>query len=304
MTLDAFAMATLAAHQKLELNNVMLALETARLLTDALEFRSDPGVWAMVHGAGLIWHLEELHPFILANANLLELTDDGPADLLDSLRLAELMTSLLGGTPKSVFRTTKVVSVAAGVRHATPGDPVLATASGQMGPLVRWSSGREGFITAGHVAQSAQGPVTDANGVRIGTVLWSNDPALNPTTKGEVDAALVEFTPGASGQFGPRSTIVPAGGDPLRIVSSNSTANLLAACSRIQLGATNAHYADCYLTDRRITNPGDSGGLVETNGDVAGIVIGAFSRRDMSVIQSVGYQLAQIRMRSGHMVMT
>jgi hypothetical protein len=36
---------------------------------------------------------------------------------------------------------------------------------------------------------------------------------------------------------------------------------------------------------------------------VAGIVIGAFSRRDMTVIQAVGYQLAEIRVRSGHMIM-
>jgi hypothetical protein len=87
-------------------------------------------------------------------------------------------------------------------------------------------------------------------------------------------------------------------------VSNNSTANLFAACSRIQLGATNAHYADCYLTDQQITNPGDSGGLVVANGRVAGIVIGAFSQRDMSVIQAVGYQIRQIRARSGHMVVT
>ncbi len=301
MTLDAFAMATLAGRTGTR-SDAMRALDMAHLLSDALDHRADPGVWTMVHGAGLIWHNDRLHPLILGDANLIDFSGSDPVGMSDAPQLRDVMANILGGAASSAFKEVMVLGVAAGVRHAAPGDPIQATGSGQIGPLVQWGSGREGFITAGHVAQSATGPVNDGAGTRIGTVLWSNDPALSPSSAGDVDAALVEFVPGIPRNVVTRATIVPAGGSSIRVASSRRGANLLAACRRVQLGATNAHFADCYLTDQRITNPGDSGGLVECNGDIAGIVIGAFSRRDMTVIQAIGYQLSEIRARSGQMV--
>lgn len=302
MTLQAFAMATLAANGTLDFNQTINAANTAEWMSDAMQLRADPGIQTIVHGYGLVYADDALHPFLLGDRNLLQTGSDDPMPLSEVRVMSELLGSVMGGVADFPFDKIRVLTAYGGQRFANSGDTIGATSAGKVGPFVRWGTGRRGFVTAGHVAQAAHAPVHNDAGGRIGTVLWSNDPATQPTTHGDIDAALVELDPHVPWSGPSQAVVVPAAGDILQITSNGQSANVLAMCSALQLGAPVATYADCYLLDQIIAAPGDSGGLVTAGGNTVGMVVGGYSGRDMTAVQAAGYQLSEIRSRSGHMV--
>ncbi|WNK00635.1 hypothetical protein L2D14_04230 [Thalassospiraceae bacterium LMO-JJ14] len=219
-----------------------------------------------------------------------------PVERVPSVRGA--LDALLGKEAAEVAGELNVLPVSLGFRHANPGDRLINATSGRMGPHVQWGSGRQGFLTAGHVAQSVGTQVTDDQGGPLGTVVWSNDPALVLSGQGDIDAALVEFQSGFRARTG-RTSVVPAALDVLTVEGSYARAALFGKFAHVSLGNALACYADCYATERLITQPGDSGSLVEVNGGIAGTVIGGYIRRDMTLIQDIDYQLGVIASRAG-----
>jgi hypothetical protein len=303
MTLETFALATLASRSMPLDDNLMRNVEMAAVISDALQARGDVGTQRLMPGAGLWLNSRRgtLSATVLADRSIVQTDSDEllPIDQFPLLR--DALGSLLGGWPEDFAAELCVLFVAQGNRHSAPGTKVLSTTSGRVGPHVRWGSGRQGFLTAGHVAPTIGAGVTDANGVSLGTVLWSNDPALAPSTNGDLDAALVAFGPAYRAATG-RSPIIAGAGDMLTVASTRQQAAVLGFFDHLRFGGAQACYAQCYATETKITILGDSGGLVEARGDVVGMVLGGFIRRDMTVVQSVGYQLSEIRRRSGHMI--
>ena len=250
-------------------------------------------------GAGLCRDGSRIQPTILADRSQLHSDAIDPVPLDGEPRVRELLAVILDGWPEDFDAELRVIGVKDGFQQANPGDRLTGTRMGRMGPHVRWGAGREGFLTAGHVAPG--GPVDDSGGATLGSVLWANDPAAGPSTAADVDVALVEFASSLSAG-GRMIAYSAAVGDTLTAAVTGSSSDVLGFFEAVQLGAAGAVYSKCYTTETMFTANGDSGGLVENGGRVVGMVIGGYSRRDMTLVQSIGYQLGEIRTRSGHMV--
>jgi hypothetical protein len=300
MTIEAFALATLASRRDAG-TDLMRAAELATQVSDALHASSESLIQRMIVGAGLCRDRSLLAPTILAHRAFLPSVSEELLPAYELPGLQEALTYLLGGWTEELRATLRVLLVADGDRYSNPGTEISGTSKGRMGPHVRWNSGRQGFLTAGHVASSAGAVVTDTHGTTLGTVDWSNDPALAASTSGDVDAALVTFHSGFSAATGRASVVAPMGA-ALTIASTGQQADVFGFFDTVRFGSAQACYAECYVTEVNISRPGDSGALVEATGDVAGMVIGGFVHRDMTVVQAIGYQLSEIRRRSGHIV--
>ena len=299
MTLETFALATRARIDMEDDSVLMRRVEMAAWVSDVLRISED--AQRLMPGAGLCLDGRWLFPTVLAD----RATIGGESDELLPVRqfpgLLDVLGSLAGGWPQGLAEDLRVLPVAEGELHAAPGSELLGARSGRMGPHVHWGSGQQGFLTAGHVAPSAGTSVTDTSGAALGSVLWANDPALAPSATGDLDAALVAFDPAHSATTG-RASFVAGAGEVLTVAATNQQAAVLGLFGDVKLGAAQACYAQCYATETRITQRGDSGGLVEARGDVVGTVVGGFVKRDMTLVQAISYQLSEIRRRSGHMV--
>ena len=303
MTLEAFALATFDEGESR--SSIMKAIENTRLLSDATRTLGFPEARLLVHGVGLIrnQYRNELRTLILGNKAVLQIETEEPVDGSEVGPVRDLVLELLGEDANQYIDRASVLAVDHGYLQVRPGDTVFGSHQGSVGPSVSWGGTRQGFLTAGHVAQLTGGPVSDQSGSLLGSVVWTNDPTLNPSNMKDVDTALIESYPQISLHGSGQPTSIAGAGDHLSIVSNGKNANVLAFCDYVQLGSPVATFGDVYLTDRAATAPGDSGGLVEnSSGDIIGSVIGAYNGRQMSVIQSIGYQLREIRSRSGHMV--
>ncbi|WP_172328340.1 hypothetical protein [Mangrovicoccus sp. HB161399] len=297
MTLDAFAIASAAGRVPEDQRRIFTRLGLSHALAGAVSARGPSELAHKVAGAGLciaggeIFSLvavpEEDYPRVPRPDAL----DDLPflADVPDvALALSELL-----GLPAGPFgHDAKVLALGRGERQAAPGDRVSAPGTGRLGPAVTWP-GAIGFLTAGHVAPSAGAVAHDASGAVLGHVVWGNDPARSATGLADVDVALIDTgaAPAASA-----AAAQPAAGAAVTIAGSGLSGTVFGFCSFLRFGGTATVYADVYLTGSIISAAGDSGSLAaDANGDVVGSLVGAYSGRNMSVIQSIGCQLAAIR---------
>jgi hypothetical protein len=299
VTLASFALAT-RARLGFEVFSAR-DLGMAELISDALMVRGGSDAGRHLPGVGLWLDDGQLFPTVAADRSVVDhdTNDLLPIDRTPAVR--EILGSLLGYWSDELEQQLRVLPVTEGILQSYPGTKLTCTTSGRMGPHVRWGGGKEGFLTAGHVAQTIGASVSDSSGQTLGSVLFSRDPALAPLNWPEVDVALVEFAsahPAATG----RSSIRVGAGDLLGIAATGAQSAVLGYWGHIRLGAAQAIYAECYATEQRITQSGDSGGLVEAQGDVAGMVIGGFAGRDMTVVQAIDYQLSAVRFLSGCMI--
>lgn len=293
MSIEEFALATGG-------EDALRLARNAHIISDAIQFHGDAAIKDLFRGAGLCgtdadgYEGEHLSPTVLYHSE--EGSHSTEGYLFDALR------TVLGGDLE-LLKGVRFIPVSHGFRYSNPGSEVIGSSPGRMGPHVRWPSGRAGFLTAGHVAQQRGGTVTDQAGGRLGTVVWTNDPALARSGSPDVDVAVCAFAPGHNATVG--TTMVVAGsGQTVRVASSGSSCNIFGFFGYVDLGSPSAAYSDCYATRKGIASPGDSGGVAETPAGILGMVIGGFVQRDMTIIQSAPYQLAEIRRRSGNILIT
>jgi hypothetical protein len=303
MTLESFALASRERGFTTESASFVRYVDMASMVSNALQRHGNAQIERMLPGAGLWSDGSQLRPTVLADRAALR-SGYGDADLLPAVQIPEILevfSAFFGGWPLDLANELRVLLVTQGEQHAAPGTPINSSTHGRTGPHVRWGSNMEGFLTAGHVASTVHSVVADMGGATVGTVLWANDPALAPSTTGDLDVALVVFDPAHRASTG-LSRVIPAVGDHVTVASTANTAPLFGFFDHVRLGAAQACYSQCYATEWRITQQGDSGGLVEALGGVVGMVIGGFTRRDMTLIQAVDYQINEINKRSGYLV--
>lgn len=305
MTLMAFALATqyrMAAIEGAD-SNLMRKVGIAERISDALVIAGDADSRFTLWGAGLCWKDNELVPAIVVNGPALKIENTDLIQLAEFPDLANRIALLLGGEPDGFGNGIYILPVGQGSLHHAPGTIISCNQnSGRIGPHVGWGSGNEGFLTAGHVAGPTGVRVTDSHLTPVGTVIWQHDPSQHVASSGgEPDVALVKFDPGYTATLG-LSQKVAGAGEQVEITSTQLQSDILGYFKHILLGPAQACYAECYATDTAISTSGDSGGMVEMQGDVVGMVIGSFQRRDMTIIQSIDYQLTEIRSRSGYMI--
>jgi hypothetical protein len=206
--------------------------------------------------------------------------------------------SPLGGNLAAItninwFDDVLVVPVSEPQLQAAPGDSIASPHVGTLGAGVMWS-GKQGFLSAGHVAKPVNAIVRSA-GKTIGTIVYSNDPAGRGTAV-EDDAALIELAPGVG-----RSNIVSSAGlagpgATVSLVASGKAppATIMGKSQFLFMPTANATCGDVYFTTTQFTQPGHSGAcVVAVNGDLIGHVLGA-SPGYTSYIQDVHFQLNAI----------
>lgn len=304
MTLRAFAQ---ASKERLEMSDADLsrAVEGATLLSDTLLSQGDVGSVRLMPGAGLCFENGWLHPTVMVDTNVLGIPpmDRNLISVSEYHAVEDALKSLLGGfSEKANPNTIRALPVSQGTLHAAPGSKLMGNMQGCIGPHVAWGAGRTGFLTAGHVAPTVGATVTDPTGAPLGTVLWSHTPvpALSKPPA-DLDAALVELAPMQPSHSGQVSRVVGAG-DIVEIKSNGTQIGIFGFWGHLRFGSSTTCYSDCYATDQKVTVQGDSGGPVECYQEVVGMVVGSFSQRDMTIIQSIDYQISEIRKRSGYMI--
>lgn len=308
MSLTAFAIAS-AASGRITEEQVMRATDLAELLSIGCMRSQDVGLHSIIKGVGLmVWH-GAMTPFLLVDRSAgdggsFPASEDEIVPAPDIPMVRPHLDEILSDYGRADHDRIAAIAVAGGHRHSVaPGSPLTASMNGRAGPAVEWGHGRAGFLTAGHVARTVGAKVLDQAGQSIGRILWSNDPSQSQSRVRDIDAALVENDRPAPAMTS-ISTAIAAAGSLLNFSVTGVSSPVFAFCDYVQLGSASALYGDVYLTDHMVTVSGDSGGEVQCNGTIAGMVIGAFTQRDMTVVQSIGYQLRAIRRRSGYMVRT
>lgn len=253
-------------------------------------------------GVGLFRQNWVLHPTILIDVSILKI--DVPTEQLtpvvDTLGLEEFLRGAFGEIPTTHIKALHVLPVEESFLHTAPGEEIFASIPGSVGPFVQWDGVNQGFLTAGHVAQTPGTWVKDIHGQTIGVTVWTNDPALAPHPVGDVDVAVVALH--QSTNHPAQSLVVPGAGHSLTVCANGQSSEIYAFLDPVKLGNAQAWYAKCYATEEKITTNGDSGSTVMSGNHIAGMVIGGFNQRDMSIVQSTEYQLSEIRQRSNLMV--
>lgn len=197
-----------------------------------------------------------------------------------------------------------VLGIGTPVLQVQAGDSIKAASPGTLGVPVAWGAGRNGFLTAGHVAGAVgtsvkQGGLLGLGATTVGTVVASLDP--NSATTG-ADIAVIELASGVTNAgvtyAGFRKLL---GSSPVSVIrnSGAAAATVMAMSAWIHFPSSANAHADVYLTTNAVTTPGDSGAAAidPTTSDVVGHVVGASP--GMSMIQDVSYQLSAIKTLPG-----
>lgn len=309
MTIRAFTEAT-AQKFNLELAPLLESCRIAEHLSAGMCRLGNIDLHRTLPGFGLVFDGDTLYPTVLVNRweyDYPERLSDHSDDFYSGLDYPDIVNQLQAiseaydhpeGECPFLAEELRVLPVSHGVRYASSGTSIQSTAFGRVGPHVKWNNGRsEGFLTAGHVAQTTGGNVTDGSGSLLGSVVWTFDPSKTSSTIPELDAALVEFDSAYVSSTG-QSKIVVAANDTVSISSTQST-DILGFSNHIALGSSSDIYADCYMTNTLITKPGDSGDRVVHQSDIVGMVMGGFTTRNMTIIQAIDFQLTEVSSRSG-----
>lgn len=183
--------------------------------------------------------------------------------------------------------------------HAKPGDSISLPRSGTLGAGVAWA-GKEGFITAGHVAYPT-GCALKAGGANIGTCIYSNDPAGHG--RAEADVAVIETSAGVARKGVVKSTAIAGPTDVVDILrgttGKSASATMMGMNAWFVFPNSKATCGDVYMTTMAVTKGGDSGAPVfDSVGFLVGHVLGA-SPGYSSYIQDVHYQLREVARHPG-----
>jgi hypothetical protein len=175
-----------------------------------------------------------------------------------------------------------------------------ATQQGMCGASVTWGNNRNGFFTAGHVAQSQGALVYDRGGDILGTVAASWDPASSQTS---ADVAVVELATNVSNPgLSLSGTNTISGPTNINIHKAGSSPNVMVVTKTpwFYFKQVNGNVADLYWTERGVTQRGDSGAAATISGtdELIGHVVGGTGTY-ASFVQDINYQARVIRSAPG-----
>lgn len=196
----------------------------------------------------------------------------------------------------------KIVRVAPCAKHANTAEKIRAAMRGRLGARVQWAP-TLGYLTAGHVGQRVGNAVIDAAGVRIGSVVFANDPQPNQATA-DIDIALVQCDTGVTvnNSLGIRTVATARANDRVIVhtLPGRQNATVVAYCKWFAAsGVTPADvytFADVYLSSRAVTVDGDSGGPVTLGGNTHGVIGHVVAGgRNTSCFQDIKPQMARVR---------
>src|SRR5882672_676608 len=187
--------------------------------------------------------------------------------------------------------------------HAGTGDLALTTASiGTFGAQITWGSAH-GLLTAGHVGGSVGNLVHALSpgsfsfpAQQVGKVAFCQTAAA-AGANGGADIAVVELSGNQPISWGGKRSFVARPLDPIQVIRNAGPAQALVKGMYRWLAypGTNIVFADTYMTDQPITQPGDSGAVAidPQTGNIAGHVVGG-TAQVASYIQEIDYQLRTI----------
>ena len=166
--------------------------------------------------------------------------------------------------------------------------------NGTLGALVTSRDGRDGILTAGHVAQ--QSAIAHDDSGNTGHVAFSINPASIAAAAVTADVAVIEpvrwdppaLTVGGTYKAVSRDQVTMVGN-----TTGAANADVHGYCTFFNWPGAAGAWADVYLTGAGISNPGDSGAPVFKDGTdlIVGHLVGG-SGKVMSYVQDIDTQLA------------
>lgn len=167
---------------------------------------------------------------------------------------------------------------------------------GTCGARVSWGNGRQGFLTAGHVARASH-VVHDSNKSVVGTCVLSLDPLVTPSRTSDV--AVVELQAGVS--YGPAPAQQLGKTHPGQAIIIHSPRGPLATTVSgfltffVSAPPSSAVYDNVLQTAAQVTQGGDSGSLVTAaTGEILATHVGS-AQGYASFGQDLDTQLQAIR---------
>jgi hypothetical protein len=241
-------------------------------------------------GSGLGIFQEELRPIVVVARERVK-HREGWYALTELEDAWGTVVTALGAEPEWL-RWTGAVVIPSPEPHVGAGQPISSPNIGTVGCQVSWNGG-SGFLTAGHVAPTANAGVYDGR-TRLGTVRFANNPAGGGTAP-QADVAVVELPTGASytPALGRATAAVP--NTPITVLSSSGAKGVIRGlCSWFSWPSIRGTYGDTYLTGTPVSTGGDSGSaVVDGSNGVVGLIVGGAAGMT-SFIQDVGYQIRQV----------
>ncbi|WP_157056433.1 chymotrypsin family serine protease [Pseudorhodobacter aquimaris] len=305
MSLYAFLVATEGSRIS---ENASYLLEAAEVLSNWYQTSDDPAVRRYVFGLGISYLAPGADPslLVLVDNTFLRQEVDQEASVAENLRSLESLSSALELfpsfiSPNDLIRrlNCQILPIETEERHAAPGDKIyFFPPDGRLGAAVRWGP-HSGYLTAGHVARRVNAMAVGGGGATIGPVLWQNDPGRQRHPSKDVDVAIIEALAHVTVNGLGTGRHFPGSGEPLDLAATAKSDAVFGFCDFVRFGPARATYGEVFITEKVFSRPGDSGGLVTSGGRTVGSLIGAYNQRNTSVVQSIGYQLQEIRARGG-----
>ncbi len=198
-------------------------------------------------------------------------------------------------------RDTAAIPVLPTELLARPGEDIDGPfLSGLFGAPVTWA-GKQGFLTAGHVADATGSNIADKAGNSIGQAVFvRKGQAIQPQgcNSSSVDVGVIELNTGVaqSNNLGIRTSAIPKPNSAVDVHTSNGVkpAKINGAASWWWVSAQQVVLTELYLSGA-VTVSGDSGGpvlLQGGNGEIIGHVVAGGT---VSCYQDIDHQLAEIR---------
>jgi len=254
-----------------------------------------PDAFTTVFGAGIIEQPDGPRPVVFVDQRAAPSTDSPSRGLPEVRELPEI-AALLAEHEIRVPSRAVVLALPPAHPQYGPGRHVAgAGRTGTLGARVTTAAGKDGILTAGHVA--TMGAVMRNRDDQLADTTFSIDPAQVPAAQVTADVAVVEPISPSAWHPGIALTGVaaPAIGDQVTLVGDVSglqTSRIMAASPALWLSESSGMWASVLLTTESFSQQGDSGGPVTVQGsaDLVGHLVGG-SGVVTSYVQSIDVQL-------------
>lgn len=246
-------------------------------------------------GVGVLADARHDRPLVVVQRDRVEqeLPEGEPIPVSEVSEVGSFLAEVTAGGPQR-FAEVVVIAVSEPRGHFAAGGGVSCLGRrGTLGALVTSHRGRDAILTAGHVA--AQGATARDEQGHSGQVVFSADPSTSPGRTVSADVAVVEARDWEPATVRIGGTARAKGRDELAVhgrVSGPARADVAAFCTYFNWPGVAGAWADVYLTDAGISQPGDSGAAACLAGTdlLVGHVVGG-SGSVMSYVQDVETQL-------------
>lgn len=254
-----------------------------------------PDAFSAVFGAGIIEQPDGPRAVVFVDQRTAPSAESRPRRLPEVRELPEIAALLAEHDIQVPPRAVVLALPPAHPQYGTGRHVKGPGTAGTLGARVLTTSGKDGILTAGHVAP--MGAVMRNHDDQLADTVFSIDPAQVPAAQVTADVAVLE--PHLPSAWHPGIAVTgvttPGIGDMVTLVgdvSGHQSSRIIAASDALWLSRSSGMWASVYLTTESFSQQGDSGAPVTAEGssDLVGHLVGG-SGVVTSYVQSIDVQL-------------